>query len=208
MHDSSAALIPYLESFHEPFVLISTGTWCINLNPFNKKPLSIAELEEDCLSYLSFQGNPIKASRIFAGYHHEQEIKRLADHFQKALDYYKEVSYDAELRFTLEKKQNLSEPVHLTTEQGYRQRDLALYKNYEEAYHQLMLDIMHRQVKALHLILDNQNIKRIFVDGGFGQNSIYMHLLAESFKQMEVFAASVSQATSMGTAHGHSPILE
>ncbi|HUP12703.1 MAG TPA: FGGY family carbohydrate kinase, partial [Niastella sp.] len=28
LHDSSAALIPYLSSFQEPFVLISTGTWC------------------------------------------------------------------------------------------------------------------------------------------------------------------------------------
>ena len=32
LHDSSAALIPYLISFTEPFVLISTGTWCISLN--------------------------------------------------------------------------------------------------------------------------------------------------------------------------------
>src|SRR5207237_8627749 len=32
LHDSSAALIPYLVNFTEPFVLISTGTWCISLN--------------------------------------------------------------------------------------------------------------------------------------------------------------------------------
>jgi len=30
LHDSSAALIPYLVNFHEPFILISTGTWCIS----------------------------------------------------------------------------------------------------------------------------------------------------------------------------------
>ncbi|HEY0108852.1 MAG TPA: FGGY family carbohydrate kinase, partial [Fibrella sp.] len=34
LHDSSSALIPYLASFREPFVLISTGTWCISMNPF------------------------------------------------------------------------------------------------------------------------------------------------------------------------------
>src|SRR5215510_13950150 len=32
LHDSSAALIPYLSSFRQPFVLISTGTWCISLS--------------------------------------------------------------------------------------------------------------------------------------------------------------------------------
>jgi sugar (pentulose or hexulose) kinase len=31
LHDSSAAMIPYLQSFQEPFVLISTGTWCISM---------------------------------------------------------------------------------------------------------------------------------------------------------------------------------
>jgi sugar (pentulose or hexulose) kinase len=40
LHDSSAALIPYLSSFKEPFVLISTGTWNISLNPFNHAELT------------------------------------------------------------------------------------------------------------------------------------------------------------------------
>ncbi|HRI80371.1 MAG TPA: FGGY family carbohydrate kinase, partial [Cyclobacteriaceae bacterium] len=71
LHDSSAALIPYLASFSEPFVLISTGTWCISLNPFNDSPLTDEELKQDCLCYLSYQGTPVKASRIFAGNDHE-----------------------------------------------------------------------------------------------------------------------------------------
>ena len=44
LHDSSAAFIPYLTVFQEPFVLISTGTWCISLNPFNDTPLTDQEL--------------------------------------------------------------------------------------------------------------------------------------------------------------------
>ncbi len=49
LHDSSAALIPYLTSFNEPFILLSTGTWCISLNPFNSSPLTEEELKQDCL---------------------------------------------------------------------------------------------------------------------------------------------------------------
>jgi hypothetical protein len=30
LHDNSAALIPYLGTFQEPFALISTSTWCIS----------------------------------------------------------------------------------------------------------------------------------------------------------------------------------
>jgi sugar (pentulose or hexulose) kinase len=67
LHDSSAALIPYLITFHEPFVLLSTGTWCISLNPFNDSPLTEEELKKDCLCYLSHTGRPVKASRLFSG---------------------------------------------------------------------------------------------------------------------------------------------
>jgi L-fuculokinase len=200
LHDSSAALIPYLESFIEPFALISTGTWCISLNPFNKKPLTIAELREDCLSYISFQGNPVKASRIFAGYHHEQEIKRISAHFKQPEDYYKGISFDAEIVRSLIKKQDKQYKIRLTTESDFEPRNLQNFGRYEEAYHQLILDITYRQTEALHLILDEENVKRIFVDGGFGKNSLYMHLLADAFPGTEVYAASVSQATALGTA--------
>src|SRR3546814_19294453 len=74
LHDSSAALIPYLVRFHEPFVLISTGTWCISLNPSNHTPLTQAELEADGLCYMQYQGKPVKASRRFAGYDHDQQV--------------------------------------------------------------------------------------------------------------------------------------
>ena len=61
LHDSSAALIPYLKLFKEPFVLISTGTWCISLNPFNASILTDYELHNDCLCYLTYEGKPVKA---------------------------------------------------------------------------------------------------------------------------------------------------
>jgi sugar (pentulose or hexulose) kinase len=75
LHDSSAALIPYLVSFTEPFVLLSTGTWSISLNPFNNTPLTAEELQEDCLCYMDYKSNPIKASRLFAGQQHEDQTK-------------------------------------------------------------------------------------------------------------------------------------
>ena len=97
LHDSSAALIPYLKIFKEPFVLLSTGTWCISLNPFNSSLLSDYQLHNDCLCYLSYNGKPVKASRLFSGYEHEQQIKRLASHFNTSVNYYQTINYNAEL---------------------------------------------------------------------------------------------------------------
>jgi sugar (pentulose or hexulose) kinase len=79
LHDSSSALIPYFKTFAEPFVLISTGTWCISLNPFNQTPLTVEELNNDTLCYMSYTGQPIKASRLFAGKKHEVELQKLKE---------------------------------------------------------------------------------------------------------------------------------
>ena len=177
LHDSSAALIPYLATFKgQKFVLISTGTWCITLNPFNHTPLTDEELQYDCLIYKQYTGEPVKASRLFAGYEHEQIIKQLSEQFKKPLDYYKTVKFDSELI------RNFKDDT------------------YESVYHQLIVKLVDKQIVSSKLVLNDDSVKKLFVDGGFGKNEIYMNLLAKSFPEMEVYAASVAQATALGAA--------
>ena len=67
--------------------------------------------------------------------------------------------------------------------------------------------LMAQQVASTRLVLTHEMpVRRIFVDGGFSKNPIYMNLLASQFPDMEVFAASVAQATAVGAAlaiHNH-----
>jgi sugar (pentulose or hexulose) kinase len=203
LHDSSAALIPYLTSFTEPFILLSTGTWCITLNPFNHTQLSDYELHQDCLCYLSYLGKPVKASRLFAGYEHEQQTKKIAIHFNKPLDHYKTVPYDLNILQQLKPVKNISKKTGkevMVQQSAFGTRDLNLFTSYEEAYHQLIADIIAQQVHSTSLVLKGTTVKRIFVDGGFGNNPIYMHLLSEAFPGIEVYAASVPQASALGAA--------
>ncbi|NIG57523.1 FGGY-family carbohydrate kinase [Chitinophaga sp. Cy-1792] len=186
LHDSSAALIPYLVCFHEPFILLSTGTWCISLNPFNNTPLTIEELQQDCLCYLTYQGNPIKASRLFAGYEHEQQIKRIAAHFGQGAVKYRHMDFDPTLP--------------LLPAGNFSQRDLHLFANDATAYHQLIYDLATQQYKSTQLVMNDNQVRRIFVDGGFSKNQVYMNLLALLFEGIEVYAASMAQATAMGAA--------
>ena len=177
LHDSSAALIPYLATFKgQKFVLISTGTWCITLNPFNHTPLTNEELQADCLIYKQYKGEPVKASRLFAGYEHEQIIKQLSEQFEKPLDYYKTVKFNPALI------ENFKD------------------HSYESAYHQLIVKLVDKQIVSSKLVLNDDSVKKLFVDGGFGKNEIYMNLLAKAFPEMEVYAASVAQATALGAA--------
>jgi glycerol kinase len=77
-------------------------------------------------------------------------------------------------------------------------RDLRSFGSYREAYHHLVADIVAQQKDSTNLVLGD--VKRIFVDGGFGKNPIFMHLLSEAFHGLEVYAASVSQASALGAA--------
>jgi len=201
LHDSSAAMIPYQESFREPFVLISTGTWCISMNPFNDAPLTEAELQKDCLCYMSYQGRPIKASRLFAGHEHEQQVQRLAAHFQTSPARAAAVAFDADC-VALLRTRDLSGPATASpvTVPAFHRRELTAFPTFEAAYHRLMMDIMGQQVESTRLVLHGTDTRRIFVDGGFGRNQVYMHLLARAFPDKEVFTASIPQATAMGAA--------
>lgn len=171
LHDSSAALIPYLASFNEPFVLLSTGTWAISLNPFDQSPLTASELKNDCLNYIQYKGKPVKASRLFSGYEYDQGIKAIAQKFGEDAIKYRNIPYDPNMP---------GEDV--------------------KAYYKLVQDLIDKQKISTGYVLKNAPVKRIFVDGGFSKNAVFMHLLATAFPEVEVYAASMAQATAMGTA--------
>ncbi|GAB3696982.1 hypothetical protein GCM10027592_20680 [Spirosoma flavus] len=208
LHDSSSALVPYLASFQEPFVLISTGTWCISMNPFNNRPLTPEELQYDCLNYMHYKGQPVKSARLFAGYEHEQQIKRLAVHFQVPVDQYVRVAYNPKIIDQLRQRNSQvttgadAKGNQLLSMKGslFGQRELTDFADYTEAYHQLILDIVAQQLISTNLVLAGSPVKRIFVDGGFGKNPIYMNLLAIAFPSIDVYAASVAQASALGAA--------
>jgi sugar (pentulose or hexulose) kinase len=215
LHDSSAALIPYLLHFKDPFILISTGTWCISMNPFNKDPLTRAELRNDCLCYLTFKGEPVKSSRLFAGNEHEKQIKKLGDFFHQDDAAHSRIRFNNEIYEALLLKYPSDPAVHSKSSVGddlshhpnslggasaFSSRELSEFKDYETAYHQLMRDIMVQQVALTRLVMNDPNVKHIFVDGGFSKNDVYMNLLSMAFPKISVAAATVPQSTGLGAA--------
>ncbi|HEY4327462.1 MAG TPA: FGGY family carbohydrate kinase [Mucilaginibacter sp.] len=199
LHDSSAALIPYLVSFKEPFILLSTGTWAISLNPFNHSPLTEEELKNDCLNYIQYKGKPVKASRLFSGHEYDQQVTRIAAHFnQDPVKYRYEVGRSENPK--VRKKKNEAGISSELKNISFGERNLSDFSNDIEAYYQLMEDIIRQQKVSTNYVLKDTLVKRIFVDGGFSKNAVFMHMLATAFPQLEVYAASMAQATALGTA--------
>jgi hypothetical protein len=152
---------------------------------------------------MSYKGKPVKASRIFAGYEHEQQVKRLAACFNLPDDYYKTVTYSEGfikvIGSTIDPSVNTDKHL-LMTKSVFSERELSGFSCYEEAYHQLIFDLVTQQTASTKLVLNKGIIKSIYVDGGFSKNSIYMKLLAAAFPSVQVYAATIAQASSIGAA--------
>lgn len=190
LHDSSAALVPYLRCISEDFVLLSTGTWCIAMHPFNESPLHADELANDVLCYLQPNGKPVKASRLFGGYFHEEQVARMEKHFGGSFK---------DLKFS-DRVFSLSGANSSIFESAFASRDLNDFPDLASAYDQFMVDLVGQQIFSLNLLLQDAPVKQLLVDGGFSKNEWYMRLLARAFPELEVYAAEVAQASALGAA--------
>lgn len=206
IHDSSAALLPYIMSNTEPFLLISTGTWSITLNPFSTEALSESSLQQDCLSYLRMDGLPVRAARLFLGNEYEIWVQRLAAHFQKPYESHRQVSPDEGL---LRKLERFKKPVFLWESIRMpgaepvisgEKTDPGIFSSYEEAYHQLIRELTGLQIKAIHLARGNSNIRKIYIDGGFADNELFVQLLARQLDGYELVCTESPLGSAQGAA--------
>jgi len=205
IHDSSASLAPYFTGNRGKFLLVSTGTWCINMNPFNSEKLTTVQLDNDCLCYMSISMEPVKSSRLFLGNMHENGTKMLSDHFRTSEDYYKEIRYDQDLVQMLKHRYSGDKRVFFNSFPGsreFRDRiDLFEFRSYDEGYHQLMIELSNLTYESIRLILaEKDETENIYITGGFAKNSIFLKLIAQAFPTKKVFTSVIKNATALGAA--------
>ncbi|GAA4335130.1 FGGY family carbohydrate kinase [Flaviaesturariibacter amylovorans] len=189
LHDSSAALIPHLKREERPFLLLSTGTWCITLNPFSQEPLTDTELDADCLCYLSYEGAPVRAARYFAGKIHEDMVNGLCKEYGKSPAYFYDLPFDEGLGLIAEEAYDLHESISY-----YHQPNAA------QAYHHFMYSLVRHLLPSIQLAKGRTPVRRLIVEGGFCRNKIFMTLLRRFCPQMEVLTSGDEEASALGAA--------
>lgn len=212
IHDSSSALAAYLMRSPDPFLLVSTGTWSITMNPFTEENLTREELERDCLNYLTPEGNPVKASRLFLGHELDHQLKTLNRLFDRDTKYYKQIRLNQSFLRAIEggAVDNLYYPEVLGNEKlvadVFRpvKWDPQGCASYEEAYHHIIWGLVRLQVASVRLALGRSPIRKVFVDGGFVDNELYITLLRHFLPDLII---EPSRAP-LGSAHGAAGILE
>ena len=202
IHDSSAALLPYMRTSNSTFVLISTGTWSITLNPFSQDILSKKELQNDCLNFLRIDGNTVRASRLFLGNEYELQLEKLRKHFNIKKNIHKRIQFNETIFNELNKefkKYFAFESLKSKREQPDK-TNLKAFPTFEIAYHQLMQEIVKLQVESTKLAIGKTPIKKIFIDGGFADNDLFVKLIRLHFKNYKIRTTQSAIGSALGSA--------
>jgi hypothetical protein len=128
----------------------------------------------------------------------------MAAHFHLDKKFFSDITYDSgipEQLETLREKINAVDPLPTDkTKAGIPFPDMAAFPSAEMAYAWLIQYLIQLQVHSTNLILKDTGIANIYVDGGFSNNQLYMHLLAKAFPDKAVYAAEIAKASAFGAA--------
>lgn len=202
IHDSSSALLPYIRADKKPFLLISTGTWSISLNPFNKDLLTNEELEKDCLNFMRTNGQPVKAARLFLGAEYKLQVEALQAFFGEKKGAHKKVCFDKEwYQEALTNKKGKFKYKYLKTPwKQPKKSQLKNFKHFTEAYHQLMWEMVQLQINAATLAIGKTPISKIYIDGGFADNQVFVNSLKHAFKDKKIRTTQSPLGSALGAA--------
>ncbi len=200
IHDSSAALLPYVRSVKKKFILVSTGTWSIALNPFTEKALSETDMEKNCINYMRINGKAVKANRMFLGNEYSVQVAELAKRYKVSSDYHKSVKFDYQVFYEIIKDFEHAfrwisiEDENMPTETHFK------YDRFEHAYHQLMIELVLLQVESIKIAAGDDKIEKLYIDGGFSDNDVYIKLVSHYLRNMELRTTDSSLGSALGAA--------
>ncbi|MDO7173339.1 FGGY-family carbohydrate kinase [Mariniflexile sp. AS56] len=200
IHDSSSALLPYVRSVKKKFVLVSTGTWSITLNPFTDHPIIEDTQDKDSINYMRINGKPVKATRLFLGNEYKIQVNKLHTHFGVSDDYHRHVKFDYDTYAEINKNFKHMFKWESLTDSDMPSQTSFPYSKFEDAYHQLMTELVLLQIKSIQDVIGDDAIKRLYIDGGFSDNDLYVKLLSHYFRNMKLRTTDSSLGSALGAA--------
>ena len=203
LHDSSSSIIPLLQKNHgNEFVLLSTGTWIISMNPFSKETLTQHQLTNNCLCFMTPEKLQIKSSMQFLGRIHEVYLEALSEYYNVDIDTHLNLELNKDLcskLFTNQTRVFLAEGID--TDFTANPKLLKNFSDYELAYYHLVFEMSKKVITAVELILDeNNSLKDIYISGGFNKNKIFIEFLSLLNPNITIRIPDVKNESALGAA--------
>jgi sugar (pentulose or hexulose) kinase len=218
IHDSNSSLLPHFaKKGSSGFVLNSTGTWCVIMNPVSQYGFTEEELGKAVFFNLSAFRTPVKTALFLGGLEFETWSKVLMDiHRRNDIPAYDRDLYRALLR---EKKAFLmpeltagsgqfprSRPRITEAGKDYPFADIAggkavppCFNTYEGGLALLRLSLVMQSLTALERVRLEPGAE-IYVEGGFRKDEAYNTLLSAALPDNRVFLTDIAEATAFGAA--------
>jgi sugar (pentulose or hexulose) kinase len=218
IHDSNSSLLPHFAKKGETgFVLNSTGTWCVSMNPVKKYGFAPEDLGKVVFFNISAFGTPVKTAIFVGGQEFEIWSKTLMEmHRREDLPPYDEARYLSVLRekraFLLPEltpgsgqfPQSKARVVEDGREYHYgdivrgRQRP-PCFADYETGFALMRISLVMQSLTALERtgLLPGTEV---FTEGGFRKNEAYNTLLSAALPDNRVFLTDIAEATALGAA--------
>lgn len=203
LHDSSSSIIPILENEKkQDFLLLSTGTWIIAMNPFSKENLTQHQLTNNCLCFMTPKKKQVKSSMQFLGRIHEVYLEPLSTYFNTYIDKHLKLGLNEKLCQELIAENNhifLSDGIDTNFEAD--KKLLKYFGSYQTAYYQLMFEISKKVIAGINLITDKDTtIKNIYISGGFNKNEIFIKYLTLLKKGIVIKISECKNESALGAA--------
>ena len=203
LHDSSSSIVPVLkEEEGKNFILLSTGTWIIAMNPFSTEKLSKNQLKNNCLCFMTPEKRQVKSSMQFLGRIHEVYVEAMSEYFNESKKRYTSFYLKKELC-----KDLICEGAQIFLKEGIdddfkaHPEYLKNFVSYETAYYQLNYEIAKKVVKGIELILDeNTKLTDVFISGGFINNEVFIKYLSLMQKNVRIKLSNTQNESAYGAA--------
>ncbi len=217
IHDSNAALLPYLVKMTDDFVLNSTGTWCVIMHQRERYGFSDEDMGKVVFYNLDVFNRPVKTA-IFQGGAEYESYSRLLRSAAPGADLGRVSREDVA---AVVRDRELFVLPSITTGSGQFPHSRARIREGERTYYyddindgKVIPDCFQtpeRVAAAVNLSLAIQTVValdcvemspglNIFTEGGFRKNDIYNGILAALYPSSQVCLTGLAEASAFGAA--------
>ena len=217
IHDSNSTLLPHFAKKGERgFILNSTGSWCVLMNPAEQYGFAPDELGKVVFFNISAFGKPVKTAIFPGGLEFDTWSKLIMKrHGRNDFPDWNEALY----RSIMNEKNVFLLP-ELTPGSGQFPESRArivedgkdyyfdiitepegdappCFKDYETVFAVLNLSLVMQTITALERT-GLQKGHEIYTEGGFRKNEPYNRLLSSAFPENRTFLTNINEATALG----------